>query len=712
MANTTAQHFAAGNGPYDGAVMGTTAGGNYNETVVCRFQFTTPNTGASSISFRTGSANAIVRGSSGSDDSIGKMRFAIGSNAIEHKTRKSSSVGYPITDFLYGIAGTGYVSGSLGIKLMPSTTYYLWIFPAENFSSKTKFELTDCTVSFSGTYGTASTISCSNVVLGNSTTIKLSNTISGVKNTLRVYFGNTMVQELLDGTSTAMSVTWTPAINTYAPKNTSGKTVTVTLKCTTTYNGVSWNGTSTKDVVLTIPSSCAPTLDLSNSNPRAYNTYSGSVVSSITGIVKGYSKLRFDAAYTLKNGASLSEIKIIYNGETRTYQNNLSSPMTLTTNNVAAKSGTTNVTVRIKDSRGFTTEGKQPFQVLPYSNPGLSNVSLFRSLLDKTPDDAGAFLTAGAKCNFSSLGGENSIQSAKVTCKKKTDNTADINNQNLQDYNGTTKSYQGLDPNYTYIATITVTDRLGNQGKATATIPAAKWAMKFDATATAVAFGKAPEDTSVLEIPSTWDFVRNTGANQERVFGHRKIRTFSSVTDIGLQSGSAEISAAWAAMTAPSILIAPESDWKANQLAGTYGSIEIVKITNNRGYVYWHGAGSGYANYFMNATGSGPTGTWNRIVTDAASMLSDMLLVEAVTSSALSIAANGNGDVSKSAAKTGYTPIGIVGWSLPGSISSYAGVFRCWLDGTTAKASIRNYNGSNTMTSTFVWYVLYLKNTY
>lgn len=89
-------------------------------------------------------------------------------------------------------------------------------------------------------------------------------------------------------------------------------------------------------------------------------------------------------------------------------------------------------------------------------------------------------------------------------------------------------------------------------------------------------------------------------------------------------------------------------------------------------------------------------------------LLRDQFLVEYVQSAALNIAAGGTDNITASAAKTGYTPIGVVGWSLPGSGSSYGLVFRCYLSGTTLNASIRSVNAA--ITSTFRWYVLYLKN--
>lgn len=681
------------------ARVGTTWDGNYIRTVVCRYKFTTDGYGATSISFQTENASADVGAGSG-DDSVAAMRFAIGTNPTEHKTTKSSTIGYAASGS-YG----NWVKGSLNVKLLPNTTYYLWIFPSEGFHSYTRFNIGNCTVTTSGSYGVASTITAGNGSFGSAIPITLSNSVGGVTNTVVVTCGG--ISKTLGTKSSSNNFTWTPALDEYGPAIPNAKSATATITVTTFYGSAQW-GTSTKTITVSFPASCAPTLSLSN--PTYYNT--GSAAAGINQLVQGYSRLRVTAAYTAKYGASIASVKITYDGKTVTYSSSLGSSKTLTTSNAASASGTVKATVTVTDSRGFTKSAQQAFTILAYSNPKLTNVLLYRSDDSKTADESGAYVTARAKGNISDLGGENHF-TLKASCRRKSNNAAVFSDVSLTD---NTKQALGgrLSADITYIASITITDALGNTATVSETIPGQAWAMKFNSTATAVGFGMAPQGANRLEIPSDWVIRRGT-ENALFPSDGRYFKSYFSLSQIGLESG-ATIAAAWAALPDGSILLAPSNQFASGQRPASYGIVEIIRRSANYGAVYYHGAYTTPDDEYRMAVGNnGPTGTWTKIVTDEQSLLTDvqsllnnMLTVATVESAALDIAAGGNASVTASAAKSGYTPIGIVGWTLPGSGSSYAAVFRCYLSGTTLNASIRSVG--NAITSTFRWVVLYRKN--
>lgn len=97
-------------------------------------------------------------------------------------------------------------------------------------------------------------------------------------------------------------------------------------------------------------------------------------------------------------------------------------------------------------------------------------------------------------------------------------------------------------------------------------------------------------------------------------------------------------------------------------------------------------------------------------ITEIAQEISGKYTVDDVTSGAFSIAGNGSDNKSFSVAKSGYTPVGIVGWSFPGSGSSYAMLFRCYISGSNCVAYVRNVSATATMTSALRVWVLYRKN--
>ena len=65
------------------------------------------------------------------------------------------------------------------------------------------------------------------------------------------------------------------------------------------------------------------------------------------------------------------------------------------------------------------------------------------------------------------------------------------------------------------------------------------------------------------------------------------------------------------------------------------------------------------------------------------------------------------GEVTVSATKNGYTPIGIIGYTITGTNAQNIVPYRMYLNGTTATAKLRNV-GSNSYTPTVTFYVLYI----
>lgn len=719
--------FVAGTENAGTAAVGTTFDGNYSYKVTCRFKFTTGDDGATSVSFTN---TGVVLGVGSNADNIGRLYFDITDSATKYKTYQGNDYGKKITTYNYSGHTLG---GSMSIKLMPNKTYYLWIFPASNFSSYTRLNLGTCNLTTSGKYGTASTITCSNFTIGNeaSTTVTLSNSVSGIKNTLEVIYGGT-TREILLNNSSSMSKVWEPNLATYAPLAANAKYINVTLKCTTTYGTSTW-GTSTKTVKLTFPSSgydsivpaiSSATAAVVNSNASLPN------LSLFSVYIQGYSKLSVSVATNSnastsgnRYGSTIASYSLAVDGKT---YNGTNSEAGVTSFNLTSdpitSSGDIPYTFTVTDSRGYTASTSGTITVQPYSMPAITSYVLDRRNNSSIPADDGTRLYASAAVSLPAVmktslptGLENTLVAAfKVGNSETEEEMASGANITTADL----LLAATLDADKTYTARITITDALGNEATETAIIPAANWALKFTASTSAVTacgIGKAPEDTNVLEIPSDWEFRRGVGAAAENALfpsGGHYFKIYDSVGKLGLTVGSASISDAWNALGENSILIAPESDFASGQVPVSYvGTVEIVRRDTNYGTIHFYRTGTtANADYRMFVQAGVPTNTWTRIVTDAPSMLGDMLLVDTVDSAALSISAGGTEAITASAAKTGYTPIGVVGWSLPGSGSSYAAVFRCYLSGTTLNASIRSVNSA--ITSLFRWYVLYRKNTY
>lgn len=490
--------FSGGTEQASTSCVGTTWDGNTIQTVVCRYKFTTNAYGATSFTFKTTRGYCDVRGSSSSDDQIGRMRFAIGTSATQYKTTKSSSVGTAITDYRYGGSGTGYVAGSSSTKLLPNTTYYLWVFPNANFASYVRFGIGNCTITTSGTYGTASTISANNGTFGSNIPVTLTNSVSGTTNTLTVTCGG--ITKTLINNTTAMSATWTPSLSEYGAAITNAKSATATFTVTTKYGSATW-GTNTKTITVTFPSSAGPSI----SNVAIdYDNTASAALSAFTVFVQGYSKARATITASGQYSATISTYALTINGVTVSGGSNIQTSASVTT------SGTVTATIKVTDSRGFTATTTQDFTVQPYSNPSLTGVDLHRSNSSGTAAEDGEYLYAYGVGNISSLSGQNTLTMSVAF--KTTTGSYGTETPMTSD---TAVVVSGLDPDVTYVARITLTDRLGNSTTVQAAINSQKWAMKFNATATAVGFGKAPESNNVLEIPNEWSIVKGVGSSQQ-----------------------------------------------------------------------------------------------------------------------------------------------------------------------------------------------------
>lgn len=474
-------------------IVGTTYDASVGAVCVCRYKFTTDGYGATGMSFRLNNVRCTVRGSSGSDDSIGRMRFAVGTAAEAYVGCKGNK-GCAITTYSYA---DKYASGSLSVKLLPNTVYYLWIFPASNFSGTTRFNLGSCTLKTSGVYGTASSISAGDGVFGGAIPITLSNSVSGVTNTVTVRCGG--ITRTLAARSAASNFSWSPSLSEYGPAIPNAKSAQATITATTFYGGAEW-GSRSKTVTVSFPDEAGPEISevlLSCDN-------SGTAAEGLDLFVQGCSRARASITASGKYGASVSSCALSVGGAT------VSGAASVQTSAPLAQAGPLTARITVTDSRGLTAGVTREITVAPYSRPVLTDVSLYRCDAAGAAADDGSCLRAAATGQIASLDGRNSMT---MTVAFKTP-AGDYGDETpLQD--GQAAVVPGLSPDRSYTARITLTDALGSTDVATAVIQTRRWAMKFSAAGTAAAFGKAPEADKVLEIPYDWKLARQNQAATE-----------------------------------------------------------------------------------------------------------------------------------------------------------------------------------------------------
>lgn len=88
--------------------------------------------------------------------------------------------------------------------------------------------------------------------------------------------------------------------------------------------------------------------------------------------------------------------------------------------------------------------------------------------------------------------------------------------------------------------------------------------------------------------------------------------------------------------------------------------------------------------------------------------LSGLFVVEVKTTGSITINANGSGEVTCNVAKTGYTPLGVVGWV--GSGTSYFCCSEAYLSGNTFHYFCVNQTSASHTLNNIQVRILYMKN--
>lgn len=188
------------------------------------------------------------------------------------------------------------------------------------------------------------------------------------------------------------------------------------------------------------------------------------------------------------------------------------------------------------------------------------------------------------------------------------------------------------------------------------------------------------------------------------------LKTYTSVTQIGLTAGSATIAGAYAALPNESMLICEAPDFASAEVPAVTGTVEIIRSAQQaRGWVYFHGKDG--ADYRMGLNASNlPGGTWMKMLQPGD--LSSQFLVRGTTSSAVTVGANSSsGNSTINVSVSGYTALCVVGFYTGGTASgNNSAVNACYLsNATTVTFNIINVSGTSRDWTLRV-YVLYIKN--
>lgn len=485
MASTTATYYRSGvqqatnSGYY--ATLGYDGG-----PVVGRFAFTTPNTGASSFSFQSAYLNPTgsTTWSSGNPDAF---RWAITESASAN-TGKIGTDGYA-TAVSWGDTNKLTSNGSKTVQLLPSRTYYLWIYPS--VASYNRWSIGSVTVTFGGVYGTPSTVTCTNpATFGEANTITLSRNLSSALHTVKVTcLGQT--ETLLTQGDAYPTITWMPAVATYAPLLTNAKSTTATITVETFYSGYSV-GTTSKTVIINFSDAdVAPTVTMAVTDPTGHLATYGAFVAT-------KSKIKVELTATYQYGASYASTAITANGQS--YATNPA-----TTDEIASASNTA-VTGKIVDSRGVSSNtAQQTITILAYSPPQINDFTIHRCDQDGTANDQGAYMRVDYDVAVTALNDVNA-KTLVVNYKKRSVENYSTQSVTLSTYAQTGYVVIAADTNATYDVALALTDDFSTV-TISLQLSTAFATINFKAGGAGVAFGKVSETDQTVELASGWSLV-------------------------------------------------------------------------------------------------------------------------------------------------------------------------------------------------------------
>lgn len=363
-------------------------------------------------------------------------------------------------------------SATCGINVTLSGTYY-----------------GNVTASGSGTFNTiarASTISSvtSSVSVNgtNEVTVNITRAASSFTHTVVFSFGSYSKTTTGVGTSTSYAIpqSWLNAI----PSATSG-TAKVTV---TTYSGSTKIGTAvSKNFTLTVPSTVVPTI----SAVTLSEGVSG-IAAQFGGYVQNKSKIAVKIAAAGVLSSTIKSYKTTIQGANFTAAS--------FTSGVLTKSGTSNVTVTVTDSRGRTASTTKSITVIAYAAPKITSFQGFRCLANGTENYEGTYLNAAVNFSVSSVGSKNTASYALEYKLKDAASWTALTSGSVYALNKSIISASGfMSVDNSYDIRLSVTDFFSTV-RSTFEIPTAFTLLDFNASGRGIAFGKVSELEEGIEV--------------------------------------------------------------------------------------------------------------------------------------------------------------------------------------------------------------------
>jgi hypothetical protein len=341
----------------------------------------------------------------------------------------------------------------------------------------------------------ASTLTASNGTLGQSQTLTINRASDTFKHRLTYTCGDVSgyIVGSATGYSTGTSIAWTPPLG-LAAENPEGTSVSVKLTLYTYTSDGSHVGTTTKTITCSIPSSVAPSCTIAWEDTTGHNATYGAPV-------QGLSTLKITVTGKTSQSSPIASYAITANGVKYTSQE--------VTTGVLRAAGANTITATVTDERGRSGSASVTLDVLEYSAPNVSALTVHRCDASGNEDEEGEYVKATFSAKVSSLDSKNTA-TYKLRYKKTVDSTytevtlATLANQyTVTDY-GYVFQASG---NESYDVEVVATDKHSSHTRAT-TVSTAFTLMNFHPSGTGIGIGKVSEHEKRVEFGLPVEFDR------------------------------------------------------------------------------------------------------------------------------------------------------------------------------------------------------------
>jgi hypothetical protein len=304
---------------------------------------------------------------------------------------------------------------------------------------------------------------------------------SSLTHTLRYQFGS---QSGTIATNVGTGTKWVIPLSlmNLIPNSTSGSG---TIYCDT-YSGSTKIGTASCGFTATVPASVKPSCSLTLDDVTKIDDIYGSPV-------QGLSRIKVTVSATTAYSSPIAAYTITANGVTY-------SGAEITTG-LLQNSGSSPVTVTVKDQRGRTASASYTMSVQAYVPPTISELNIKRCNADGTENDKGDYIHTTFSAAISSMSSKNTATYA-LRYKQSTEEDYTVVNFTAlaNKYAVTGQTYLfAADPDFSYDIEVTATDRHSTATRATSGSTAFTL-MDWKASGTGIAFGKVAGKDNTMEI--------------------------------------------------------------------------------------------------------------------------------------------------------------------------------------------------------------------